>query len=646
VKDRRAWAIVLFAGLWALPPAVGAEKAEKAAPWMTLASLVHRDVSPPLHELRGRGALHYLSPLSEPEWERRHPPPARLVGRTPVSNPDPLVSRSRRPTTPAAPTPSPTESFEGLSDDDNDSEGVGRVVPSDAEGDVGPDHYVQSINSLFAVFDKDGDICSSAGCIVTDGGPFANSDLWAGFGGLCETHNDGDPIVVYDHLADRWVFSQFALVGVGSSITDSHQCFAVSTSSDPTGSYYRYDFQITPGEYNDFPKLGVWPDGYYMSFNQFDGSTGDYNGAVVAAFERDEMLDGNVALAIFTSPPLACDEPPGECFFSLEPGHLEGPPPPEDTPNPFIMAFDEEVWGGGSGADGYRIWEFAVDWDTPLDSTLTPLPQIDVPAFDSELCSFDPCVPQMTPGEDLETSSQYTMYRAQFREFGAFRTLLVNHTVDVGSDQAGIRWAELRDAGEGWSLFQTGTQAPDTDHRWMGSLAMDRTGTVALGYSRSTSAMFPAITYATRVPGDPAGVLSGGEVDLQAGAGAQITSSNRWGDYSTMSVDPVDECTFWYTQQYYANTAPYDFKTRIGAFKQASCGPCEAPVGVEVDSETINGPDTRQSCGDLSSEDTEIASGTVTFEAKGTISLENGFEVLTGATFVAVSNPFLVVDLP
>ena len=246
----------------------------------------------------------------------------------------------------------------------------------------------------------------------------------------------------------------------------------------------------------------------------------------------------------------------------------------------FLMAFDVETWGTGANPHGYRLWDFSVDWANDVFS-FTSLPQADTVEFNANMCGFSRnCIPQPNPGEGLSSLSQFTMYRAQFRSFASHASIVVNHTVDSnGNDLAGIRWAELRNEGTGWAVYQTGTYAPaDGVHRWMGSIAMDGAGNIALGYSASSQSTFPSIRYVTREAGDPLGVLPGGEVVLIAGGGSQQNSKNRWGDYSTMSVDPIDDCTFWYTQEYYANNGSFDFKTRIGSFRIPSCVDAEPDI--------------------------------------------------------------------
>jgi hypothetical protein len=448
-------------------------------------------------------------------------------------------------------TPLPSLSFDGLSDDDNAAVIGGRVVPPDTNGDVGANHYVQFINLILAVYNK------STGARVF--GPVAGNSIWAGFGGICEANNDGDPVVLYDHLADRWVVSQFA---IGA---DGHQCVAVSTTGDPTGSYHRYDFVVSPGAFNDYPKLGVWGDAYYMSANEF---TSSFTGAVAVAFERAPMLTGAAARMVKFGP-LPCTNT--ECFFSLQPSDLEGAAPPAGTPNTFVMSWDDETWGTGAASDGYRRWDFSVNWAAPGSSTFTALPQVNAPEFDANLCNFNACALQPRPGERLDTLSQFTMYRASYRTVLGNTSLLVSHTVDARRNLPGVRWTELRRDGGGWFLHQTGTFSPDSQHRWMSSINMDKAGNIAIGFSVSDRrSTFPSVRYATRAATDALGTM-GSEVELVAGAGAQQNSFNRWGDYSSMSVDPVNGCTFWYTQEYYANTGSFDFKTRIGSFTVPGC---------------------------------------------------------------------------
>ena len=547
MRARSLCVAALFLSVGSLAPlgAVGQPQKPDAASRPLVSAAVRHDTSPPLRD----AAPKPVKPGNDREVPIRVP--SRLAGKPKpgLVREDPLRQRE-----PGNGPPAPTSLiFEGQSDDDNAAVVGFRVVPPDTNGDVGKDHYVQFINLILAIYDKD------TGARIF--GPVAGNSIWSGFGGVCETHNDGDPVVLYDHLADRWLVSQFAIAA------DGHQCVAVSATGDPTGAYHRYDFVVSPGAFNDYPKLGIWPDAYYLTANQYSSS---FDGVIAVAFERDKMLLGQPGRFVEFGP-LPCA---AECPFTLQPSNLSGPPPDDGTPNTFVMPFDDESFGTGANPDGYRLWNFHVDWTDVSGSTFTPLGQLDTAEFDSNLCQFMVhCIPQPSPGEKVDSLSGWTMYRAQYRTFREHASLVVNHTVDVdGRNLAGIRWVELRNQGSGWVLYQTGTYAPDDgDHRWMGSIAMDKAGDIAIGFSVSSRSTFPSIRYVTRTETDPLGTLPGGEVELFSGSGVQKSSFGRWGDYSSMSVDPVDGCTFWYTQEYYANTGTFDFKTRVGSFKLPDC---------------------------------------------------------------------------
>jgi hypothetical protein len=561
---------------------LGQGKSEEHRPaW---AKAVKHDRSPALRSMPRR-PIKPSAPRQMPNKVKFLPPgPGKLA-----KGPDPLLQEQAGATSPVQ-TPLPLGGFDGLSDDVNAAVIGGRLAPPDTQGDVGPNHYVQMINLVFAVYDK------NTGNYVLGGDPRANGDLWQGFGGVCEELNNGDPIVLYDHLADRWVFSQFALGNYSEVVgeADGHLCVAVSADGDPLSAYDRYDFRMSPSQdggffyaaINDYPKGGVWPDGYYFTANEFQCVLGScaFVGAVAVAFDRASMLSGNAATMISFGP--------FPSYFSLQPSHLEGPAPPAGTPNRFVMAFDDDVHGSGSGDDGYQLWDFTPNWANPGASTFNSLGLITAPEFDANLCGFGSCIPQLG-GDLLDTLSQFTMYRAQARQFPGYQTLVVNHSVDVnGNDHAGVRWAEMRNSGSGWYLEQSGTYAPDSDHRWMGSAAMDSAGNIALGYSTSSSTTNPSVRYTSRAFDDPAGTMPGGEAVMKAGTGSQQGSANRWGDYSALSVDPSDGCTFWYTQEYYENTGAWDFNTWIGSFRLAGCGdPCT------VDDECNDGVEcTNDSC--------------------------------------------------
>jgi hypothetical protein len=445
-----------------------------------------------------------------------------------------------RQTTPfQANMPSPASSFDGIG-----YPGVGcNCAPPDTNGDVGATQYVQSVNIGIQVFNK------TTGASML--GPIGIATLWNGFGGVCEANGKGDPVVLYDQLASRWVISQFA---GASTITD--ECIAVSTTSDATGSYNRYGFHLG-SSFFDYPKLGVWADAYYMSMNVFSASGSSYLGPQPFAFDRAAMLAGTAAT--FITPGITGGS--GEAPYL--PADLDGStPPPAGAPNPFVE------WPG-NGA--YKVYRFHVDWTTPANSTFTFAGGPAASGF-TRLCSTtSSCVPQLGTSSRLDGLADRLMFRAAYRNFGSRESLVSNYTVNSGGI-AGVRWLELRNLTSGAPvLFQESTYRPDSTWRWMGSAAMDASGDLAVGFSASSSGINPQLRYAGRLAGDPVNALAQGEATLHVGTGSQRNTSNRWGDYSALSVDPVDDCTFWYTSEYYSTTSSFNWRTRIGKFKFPSC---------------------------------------------------------------------------
>jgi len=441
--------------------------------------------------------------------------------------------------------PPPTLSVEGTGN-------VNALLPPDTNGDVGRAHYLQWVNVSLQVFAKDGTVLL---------GPTPGRTFWYGFGGDCETRNDGDPIVLYDHLADRWLVSQFTLT--------RHQCVAVSATPDPLGPWYRYDYTPQAGRLPDYPKLGLWNDGYGYTARLYAAT---FQGSFAGAFERARMLVGDPG-ARLVGFVLADDE-----YHALLPADLDGPAPPEGTPQPFVGMVDG-AWGLAApyDRDSLIVWRLAVDWDDPGLSSFTEAARIDLDAagysFDSNLCGYArSCVPQPGTTVGLDALSDRLMYRPQLRQLAGWRSLVVSQTVDVdGTDHAGLRWYELRDAGAGWALEQAGTYAPDANHRFMGDVAMDRDGNLMAGFSVSGPTVFPSIRIAGRLASDPPGVLAQGEAEVVTGGGSQLHSASRWGDYSSLSVDPVDDCTFWYTQEYLQTSGQAPWRTRVAAIRFPSC---------------------------------------------------------------------------
>ena len=481
--------------------------------------------------------------------------PQQLAAREPVATSADPVARgfiSRQ-------APAATLSFGGYDSDDNATLFGFRIMPPDTQGDVGLNYYVQYNNLGWKYFNK------SDGSLA--GGPFPGNIFWQGFGGVCESDNAGDPIVLYDQFADRWVFSQFTDPGN----PDGHQCFAVTQGNNPAGPYYLYDFVVSPGQFNDYEKITVWTDGagqsaYHMSSNEFAAS---FVGVNATAFDRDKMLNGDpTADFIQFSLPTATG---ALTNFSLQPSHLEGPNAvPAGTCNEYIMAFDDQTWGTGGGPDGYRFWTFCADFTTPANSTFTAGPFVTSDGFDAELCGYGDCIPQPGTTQLLDTLGQFTMYRFSNRFFpGTGLRGVISHTVDSGGNLAGVRWTELDI--DNHSILDSGTLAPgDGVSRWMPAVSMDGAGNIGMVYTKSSGTVRPSVYFTGRETTDPAGTLQSESVCID-GTGSQL-GGVRWGDYATVSVDPVDDCTFWVTNEFVETTGSFQWDTQVCAFKFASCG--------------------------------------------------------------------------
>ncbi|MCB9377352.1 MAG: hypothetical protein H6511_01120 [Holophagales bacterium] len=423
-------------------------------------------------------------------------------------------------------------------------------TPPDTNGEIGPRHFVQMVNSALAVYSRSGSLLW---------GPAAINSIWAGFGGACQNENAGDPVVVYDQMADRWVISQFTDTG-----SPFFECIAVSQTADPTGAWYRYAFQTSTTKFNDYPKLGVWTDGYYMTANLFILPS-TWAGTGVYAFDRAKMLAGLPAtMQLFELPPAD--------WGGMLPSDLDGfGLPPAGAPNVMVEVLDGSWDPGNWPNDELHFHQFHVDWTTPANTTFNQTPiQVPVATFDGLLCNFGACVPQSGTATKLDTLSDRLMYRLAYRNFGTHEALVLNHTVDAGTNQAAIRWYEIRDPrGNPPTIFQQSTFAPTTLQRWMGSIAMDSVGNAALGYNGSSSAQSPDIRYTGRAATDPLNQMTLGEMVMIASSASQ-TSASRWGDYSDLTVDPLDDCTFWLTTEYAVGSA-FSWHTRIGAFRLDQC---------------------------------------------------------------------------
>jgi hypothetical protein len=405
--------------------------------------------------------------------------------------------------------------------------------PPDTNGAVGATEYVQWVNAEFAVFDK------ATGALLA--GPTQGNALWQGFGGGCEMNNDGDPIVQYDKMANRWILTQFSV-----STLPYTECMAVSTTSDATGTYNRYAFSFGNTDFADYPKLGAWSDAYYMSFNLFNGNS--FLGANACALDRNAMLAGTAAQIICF--------PQSSLVASLLPSDMDGTIPPAPGEPAFFMNFGKNV---------IQLWKFHVDFTTPTNSTFTGPTVLRVAPFTARC--FRSCVAQPGTTQQLDALGDRPMYRLAYRQFpNGIESLTFNHSISTG-----IRWYEIHSPNGTPTVFQQGTFSPDSNARWMGSIAMDQSNDMALGYSVSSSSVYPSIYFTGRVAADALGSMEGEQM-IVSGSGSQTGGQNRWGDYSAMTVDPVDDCTFWYTQEYVKSTGSFNWNTRISNFIFPNCG--------------------------------------------------------------------------
>jgi hypothetical protein len=492
----------------------------------------HHDVSRPLREL-----VAIDRPDQEQEREAAENP---KIPNAHIDAPDTVVEHALGARLLAPSVPGPIRNFDGIP-----FPGVGcHCAPPDTNGAVGLTQYVQMVNKAFQVFRK------STGASLL--GPNSIGSLWSGFGGACQNGGAGDPVVLYDRIANRWVISQFASASGSPPTTD--ECVAVSTSSDATGTYTRYGFHLG-SNYFDYPHLSVWPDAYYMSMNVFSPDGTSYLGPQPFALDRTKMLAG--APANFISPV----GPLGAAASPFLPADLDGSTlPPAGAPNTFL---------GFPSANAYPVYHFHVDFTTPSNSTFT---NFDAPAaagFTSLCPNTISCIPEagVSSTDQLDGIGDRLMFRLAYRNFGDHESLVGNYSVSSGG-VAAIRWFELRGVTAGpVTVFQESTYQPDNTSRWLGSAAMDGHGNLAIGFSASGPAIHPQIRYAGRLVTDPINTLSQGETHLFDGTGSQTGSGNRWGDYSSLTVDPVDDSTFWYTNEYYAATTSFNWRTRVGSFK-------------------------------------------------------------------------------
>jgi hypothetical protein len=523
----------------------GALATQRVDPRLSVTLAARHDTSAPLSEL-ALVADRHTPGTNVPEAGRHAMPFTPGVA-------DPVVQSD----TPIPPRARIVHNYVGVGDGFDPAYTV-EAIPPDTVGGVGRTQYVQWVNSSFAVLDK------ATGRHLL--GPVPGNTLWKGFGGECEKRNDGDPVVNYDRQAGRWVLQQFA-------ISDGYyECVAVSATDNALGRYHRYAF--TYKAMNDYPKAGVWSHSYVATYNMFSGESGPK----VCAFDRRAMLAGRPAaqqciqLAASVAPVLPADVD-GTRFPSMT----------EDVP---LLGL-----GDVEGSPGLRVYAFHVDWAKPARTRLSDATPVHAATYNPacgelyKLASRDaaPCAPQPLPGVvgqvalvGLDVLSDRPMFRLAWRRFAdGHDAMVVTHAVDeLPTAAVGLRWYELkRTRRSGWSVRQQGSYVPDGDSRWMASGAMDKRGGIGLGYSVSGPTLtFPSIRVTGRAASDPLGQLAQ-ETRVVDGFGEQVTASNvaRWGDYSAMSVDPVDDCTFWFTTEYMATFGVFDWSTRIVAFRLPGC---------------------------------------------------------------------------
>jgi hypothetical protein len=521
----RLLCLILFALAIALPA--------PSQPIPEVGHPVHFDISPPMRDI-----------VALPQGPGAESRPLLAIPRTPAAPQfDPVMQSTPGPAT----NTTPGVSFDGV------GVGLGNYsdccAPPDTNMAVGPNHIVQWVNLDYAVFDKSGKLLP--------GYPKPGNSIWSNFGsGECNS-NSGDPIAQYDRAADRYVLSQLSLPSA------NYQCFAVSTTPDPTGSYARYSYNFG-SNLNDYPKITVWPvsfagapqGAYFASYNIFAPS---FVGPRPCAYDRAAMLTGN------SSATQICFQQ-NSSVGSLLPTDLDGATlPPSGEPN-FYFDF---------GTNELLMWKFTPNFSSPSSSTFTGPTHVTVANF-SEACGGGTCIPQSGTTQQLDSLADRLMYRNAYRNFGDHEAIVINHSITAGSS-TGVRWYEVRSPNATPTVFQQGTFSPDSNFRWMGSIALDQNGNIAVGYSVSSSSMHPAIRFTGREPGDPLNTMQA-ETSIIEGTGSQTSGLRRWGDYSAMRIDPTDDCTFWYTTEYLKSNGTFNWSTRIASFKFTSCGAPSPPL--------------------------------------------------------------------
>jgi hypothetical protein len=499
------------------------------------------EISAPIFETHGKGVPFDKDLRDLPQTGPKDKKPAREMGSpfdpsASVIQPDGALQTDYSSTL-AMPAPSNGSGFAGL-----DLQNWGGGWPPDTHGAVGPNHYIQAVNTSVGIYDK-----ASGSRLAA----FTFNNFMGGTAGsACDAYNQGDPIVLYDHYSGRFIVTDFAWKSTRGPF---YECIAVSKTADPvSGGWWFYQVEVSTNELGDYPKLGVWPDGIYMGASMFKAAR-TYSGAKVWVFNRDDLISGAALRSVSFKL--------GTSYFSVFPSTTApfGGDPAAGTPNYFFSDYGV--------TNSVRMWKFTTNWTTPTSSTFTGPTSIATAAYSKPSTR----VPQKSSTETLDMLGDRLMSNFEYRNLNGFESLWLTRTV-TSSPSTGIRWMEIRNMSGTPSVFQQGTFDPTTDshYRWMPSLSVDKQGNMAVGYSVSSSTMFPAIRYAGRLVSDAAGTLGQGEASLIEGTGSQSGGYNRWGDYASMTIDPVDGCTFWFTTEYYATTGS-NWQTRIGSFKFPGC---------------------------------------------------------------------------
>ncbi|HKS25607.1 MAG TPA: carboxypeptidase regulatory-like domain-containing protein, partial [Thermoanaerobaculia bacterium] len=499
-----------------------------------------------------------------PERQPPHVIPTPLDTTATTAAPPPFKPSAVFQPQPHAPAPAPIVTFDGL-----DFANWGAGHPPDTNGDVGPNYYIQTINTSIGVYNK------STGARVA-AFTFDTFMSQGNFGNLCDTDNFGDPVVLYDTFEDRWIITDFAFQLDGSNNVvnppGAFQCFAVSMTGDPVTGGWNYYSINTAGGLGDYPKLGIWPDGLYMSVNMFDyAATGSFQNSRLYAFNKTQMYAGSPTVKV-----VSFDLPADQFTVIPANARLQTGTPPSGSPNYFAS-----IWNFLNSA---QIWKFHADFNNiPLSTVTGP--------FDTTMAfwweQYDRTGSQVetapTPANANDTLYPRLMVQNQYSNLGGVESLWDSHTVGAGnptsnltSTQSAVRYYQINVTGGtvAANTTQSFTYSPDaTVYRYMPSVAVDRAGDMAIGYTTSNATTNPALKYAGRLAGDAANSITQTEQLMFQGTGSQSgncgTTCERWGDYSAMTLDP-NGCTFWYTNEYYAANG-LNFLTRIGSFKFPSC---------------------------------------------------------------------------